>query len=393
LEIDTISIFKTINTHSRYLHLQKQKMNKAKNLFLSLLITLILSTLKLSANSDSTQLQFVQLSGEMGKIWAHDTRLAPIVSKPLKGLSFSFGERVSGNKNWHSAYKFPLVGGEISVYDFGNSSILGYSVGFNPFIIFPIAGTSKYTLGLKVSPGLNYVSKVYNLTKNPTNIAISTHINAQILLGVENTFRISNHIDFIVGLNMIHVSNATFQKPNTGLNSTSVSAGLRFKKQSSKQKYSSVSLSKTSSKRSLNLHVGSAIKEIRESGGRKYEVYYLSTELLYPLTSYTNVGGSIDAFYDGSSHQIASELGVNYNNRVELGKIGAATCIELKLDRLSVIGHLGVYAYNRIREGNYLYQRIGLRYKLAQHLSANLGLKTHLNVADHFELGIVFRLN
>lgn len=350
------------------------------------------SILKVSANSDSTQLQFVKFSGEMGKIWAHDTRLSPIIIKPLKGVSISFGQRVSGSKNWHSAYRFPLVGGEISFYDFGNPRILGYSVGFNPFILFPIAGTSKYTLGLKVSPGLNYVSKVYNSTKNPTNIAISTHFNAQILLGVENMFRISSRIDLIVGLNMIHNSNATYQKPNTGLNSTSVTAGFRFKKQSPKVKYSLLSTSESSSKRNFNLHVGYAIKEIKEPEGSKYEVYFLSTELLYRLTSYTNFGGSIDAFYDDSGYEIASELGVKYNYRAELVKVGAAACVELKLDRLSIVGNLGIYAYNRIREGNYVYQRIGLRYRVLQHLSAHLGLKTHLNVADHLELGVVFRL-
>lgn len=364
----------------------------AKLKLLSLIFLLNLSILRASANSDSTKLQFIQFSGEMGKIWVHDSRLSPIIRKPIKGLYISFGERVSGSKNWHSAYKFPLIGGEISFYDFGNPNVLGYSMGFNPFILFPIVGTSKYALGLKVSPGLNYVSKVYNSTKNPANIAISTHFNAQILLGVENIFRISNRIDLVVGLNMVHVSNATFKKPNAGLNSTTFSAGMRFKRLSSKLEKSTVSVPELPRKKRFNLQVGYAIKEIREPGGSKYEVYYLSTEYLYPLTNYTNIGGSIDAFYDDSSQPIAFKTGVKFSNRAELVKIGAAACIEIKLDRLSVVGHLGVYAYNRIREGNYLYQRIGLRYKLTQHLSAHLGLKTHLNVADHLEGGIVIRL-
>ncbi len=351
-----------------------------------------LSIINVTANSDSTQLRFMQVSGGMGKIWAHDTRLAPIICNPLKEFSISFGKRVSGSKHWHTAYKSPLVGGEINFYDFGNPSVLGYSVGLNPFILFPIAGTLKYTFGLKVSPGFNYVSKVYNSTKNPSNIAISTHFNAQIVLGVENSFRISNYVDLIVGLNMIHVSSATYQKPNTGLNSSLVIAGLRFTSNTNKPKKTFAIEPLPAQKHNLNLHFGYSIKEIRNPGGSKYQVFYVSTEYLYPLTSYTNIGATIDAFYDASSTEIASELNVKYNSRIELAKIGAVACVELKLVRLSVIGHLGAYAYNRIREGNYLYQRVALRYKLTQHMSTHLGLKTHLNVADHLELGVVFRL-
>jgi hypothetical protein len=358
---------------------------------IAILTLLSLNTFPL-VSSDSTRVSYIQFSTEVGGTWAHDIRLKSIINNPINAFSIGIGKQVNGSKPWHKAYGYPTVGFDLNFYNFGNGKIIGFSIGISPYITFPIYRHNNYNLNFRVSPGLNIMTRTYQTTTNPTNIAISSPINALVILGIENTIPVSERLDLFWGVNMVHISNATIKKPNVGLNSSTFYLGLRLKNSNEFSEISSPYINKLQRSSNLNIFTGLAVKEIKDPGGKKYTVAFISSEYQYAISPYTSIGGSVDAYYDDSNRIIAEEIGFDYSNKFELLKMGMAINAELKLQRLSLIGHLGIYGYNKINEGHIIYQRLGLRYSVAPRLSIHLGLKTHLNVADHFESGIVIKL-
>jgi len=64
-------------------------------------------------------------------------------------------------------------------------------------------------------------------------------------------------------------------------------------------------------------------------------------------------------------------------------------------DDLSVIMHLGTYAFNKYKDGKKIlvYSKLGVRYTFAERYFANIVLKTHTTTADYIEFGLGFRIN
>ncbi|PKP36355.1 MAG: hypothetical protein CVT98_08160 [Bacteroidetes bacterium HGW-Bacteroidetes-15] len=366
--------------------------------FCFILLVLLLTGNYAKANRsivDSTyNNRFIGVNYYSGILKFHHKEMEIMQENRASAFELSYVFVGNGNKLWHTYYKQPKFGLVYKFMDLGSYRILGYSHSIYPFINFPIYSPSKnIQFGLFVGPGLSYVTKIYHRTENFKNSAISSHLNAYINLGATISYKISNSIEIDGGFHMVHFSNGTFKKPNSGLNYSLLSVGLSYATGNAKLENGSNYSFLDKNSRLLLVGVGS-YKEVKGAGGPKYGVGSFSVEYSRKIKPLWWYGFSWDLMYDGSNGFILERERVPWDNNWQLLKSGFTLNTEIILDRLSAVFHFGGYIYNKNEPDNngVVYQRIGLRYRTLDKMWLHLALKTHWGSADYVELGIAYKI-
>ncbi len=276
--------------------------------------------------------------------------------------------------------------------DLGYTKVLGYAHCIYPYISFPLTKYNKpISLNLKTALGLSYATKVYDSISNPLNVAISSHINMYASLGLEVAFKVSNRLNASMGIFGSHLSNGAIKKPNYGINMLTGSIGINYKLTSNPKINKKENDFITDNSRFL-IVIGGGIKEANKPGGSKYGVGSLSVEYSKSFKTYFRYGTSLDYMYDGSTIKHFRDDYVKYNSKLKASKVGVTIMSEVALNRLSAFANLGSYLYNHDKQNDALYQRIGLRYRSCKSIYSQIALKTHLNVADYIEFGVMVSL-
>ncbi|MDY0200196.1 MAG: acyloxyacyl hydrolase [Tenuifilaceae bacterium] len=349
-----------------------------------------------NSNSDwATQGQSVALEVYWGYLQYHHQEMAYLKQTPAQAVKLSYILNSSGSKLWHSIYRYPKVGISYMLMDLGHHNILGYSHTISPFIKIPVFSLGeKCSSDFFVGSGLSYLPKIYHPVSNSLNTAISTHINVNIDLGFSVSYCVNNNLKLSSGAHIAHFSNGSIKKPNYGLNYTLLSLGVQYGNFNLKPEETVQNIVKDEKHRILLVTSGS-VKEATGFNGPKFGVasgsIEYSRQVWLPLF---RVGTSLDFMYDDSHSLILQNNNILYNSNWELTKLGIAINAELILDRLSLILHFGGYYHNLSGAINnqWVYQRVGLRYKFTNGLWAHVALKTHLNYADYIEFGLAFKL-
>jgi hypothetical protein len=318
------------------------------------------------------------------------------VLKQENAFAFQISYVVAGNTNklWHSFYRNPQIGITYKFMDLGNREILGYSHTLFPFINIPIIQkSSAYKVGFSIGSGLAYLTKKYHFEENNLNLAISTNLNAFVDIGLFLEYRFYKKANLTAGFHLSHFSNGTLKKPNYGLNYTLVNLGLKYDI-SELERFDNINYSfSDKNNRFAILGLGS-LKEINGIGGPKYSVLALSLEYSRQLHMLWRYGFSVDIMSDKSNAQTLNLEQIQWDNQLQLLKTGITFNTEFIFDRLSAVFYFGGYTYNKSRhaKNEFVYQRLGLRYRFTNNLWLHLALKTHWNVADYIELGVAVKI-
>ena len=155
----------------------------------------------------------------------------PISPKTNHSLSSSIGLmwKLNGKDKWHQLYRFPKVGVELFMSDFGNPKEMGYSLGVVPTIEIKTKKGSK-NFYAKYGFGMAYFNKYYNATSNPNNYYIGSSLTAMVSLNFMWKKRLTKNTQLTYGLSAFHYSNGHTQLPNVGLNFVVANVGLQFDK-------------------------------------------------------------------------------------------------------------------------------------------------------------------
>lgn len=346
-----------------------------------------------SANADTTSIaQGFGLKVHTGVFQYHHKEMELLRSNPATAIEVLYILKGNGEKSWHKFYGYPKYGVSYFFMDLGNREILGYSHSIYPFIEFPIYSPIKnLNLGLIVGSGLGYITKTYHRTQNFKNTAISSHFNAFINLGATLNYSLNNRVSLNANFNLIHFSNGSYKKPNSGLNYTLMSAGASYTLNSLKTFKSTEYPFKNETHRIMLLGIASQ-KEVKGAGGPKYFVGSLSVEYSYPIKRLWRAGLTCDFMFDTSNKFILNYQHVDWETPWQAAKGGIAINSELILNRLSAVFAFGGYVYNLNSNNGKVYQRVGLRYRPTNRFFLHLALKTHWNIADYLEFGIGFKI-
>ncbi len=359
--------------------------------FLLITISVAQSQVRRGINNNYFVQKNIGLFYHTGSLLPHDKKLDSLKKGLISAFEIDLCLGTNGRKYWQNYYHYPSYGFSYMYTDFNYQNVLGTALSISPYLKFNLVNTYGFLIRFKVSPGIALLDKKYDSLQNKQNIAISTHLNIFINLGIQANIRLANRLFFTFGVNALHYSNGSYKKPNYGLNFLTLNTGINLNLNVYQKIPPYFKYQKKEKDRWL-VTVAGAIKETGDPGGPKYEVFSLSTEYNMPFKKLMRYGGSFDIMYDNSTLVHFKKDSVSYTYNAEATKIGAAFQGEILLDRLSAFGGIGIYIYNRDKQVRTLYQRIGLRYRVTNFFYAHIALKTHLNFADYLELGVSYNL-
>ena len=111
-----------------------------------------------------------------------------------------------------------------------------------------------------------------------------------------------------------------------------------------------------------------------------------------PFNQLNRCGVSLDFMYDESMWFLMESFQNPASNEWDILRVGTTVNYEIIIERLSAGFYFGAYLHNVGDVRGYVYQRLGLRYRLMERLWAHMMLKTHWGKADYLECGLAFKI-
>jgi hypothetical protein len=356
----------------------------------------LLQSLWLCAQDDTWK-DRLYFEGELhyGFVMPHIKPIAYFITDHVRGYQFNIGLIANGSKKWHKYYNYPRYGLGFYHSGLGNDNIYGnVSALFGYFDRYFFRLNSRFNLGNRISFGVSYVNKKYDLRDNYFDVAIGSKINVYISYCLEGLIRVSPLVDAKFGLGMTHVSNGRFQEPNKGLNLITSFAGIQYSlKDPSLSLLTESNDTEEPGKNQWMVMGAFGNKQISRKYNYTFLPIALSTEYARKISRTSFLGLAFTTYYDPSlKKEIELEgdtAGVGDNIRISLN-----LSYELKMGRFSYVFQPGFYLKNSYTKPGTINNRIGLRYQLGHHLLAGVTIKAHwFAIADFIEWGIGYRWN
>jgi hypothetical protein len=322
-----------------------------------------------------------------GFLMAHRGVMGHLPREHAWGGEVAFLKRPSGIKNWHHAFNFPTYGIAFYGSTVGNLEVLGSYYGGYGFMEFPFLVRDKSEFTGKVGCGLGYGTKVFDQEINPKNVAMSTHFNVLISLGMQYRYFFGKNY-IVAGVDLTHFSNGSTKVPNLGINLPYLSLG--FGRNLAKAKdVKATTIMPAFEEKSWKFKLIGVVssKEIYPTNRKNYGIASLSifaTKIFSPKNGWES---AVDFIYKSSIKDYKTDF-FPVKSVSSIPQVGLYTGYILPLDKMNFILGMGVYLRDVYNPDGRLYHRIGMRYHATKHWSANLVLKSHWAKADYVEYGI-----
>ncbi len=349
-----------------------------KNLFLA--FGLFLSAIAFGQMSEYDHWIEGRVKG--GFLAAHRSVMGHLVKQHAVGFELSYMFQSKGKKEWEKAYRYPLIGITAYATSAGNRDIIGNYYGLFGFMNLPLIKRKVYAMSVKVGAGLSYNPKVYDSETNIYQIAISTHVNARITLGIENRFTFGNN-SIVLGIDATHFSNSSIKVPNLGLNLPFLSLGYAYRIKKNSDSIQTVS--KPIKYWQLGAVGIMSVKEVFPTGGKKYPVYGLNLVARRFFNHKTGMEVSVDFISKQAIFKYEEDIP---KTQAEILQIGAFVGFILPFDHLHFVTGMGIYLKDKYQPEDFMYHRVGMRYVFDNGINLNLVLKSHWARADYTEFGI-----
>ena len=332
--------------------------------------------------------QGIEFRFKTGFLAAHREVLSHLPSHPALCTEISYFKHLKSSNSWAEEFNFPTVGAVLFHGSVGNDDLLGKYTSIYGFADIPILHKSLYELSWRFGSGLGYTNRIYDPLLNPKNMAISTRINAIIIMGIKSTIRFKkSNISF--GVDLTHFSNSAFNIPNYGINIPyfSVSYARTISQDSSLRLKSRIT-------EFNKFYFGTcgifSLKEISPHGNRKYPIYAFTGFSRYFFSQKAGLELGVDLISNQSIFDFESQV-----NKTQLSilQLGLYTGYLVPLNHFHFFFGMGVHMRDRYRPNGLFYNRIGFRYQLTSGLYGNITLKSHRAKADYMEIGLGYVFN
>lgn len=326
---------------------------------------------------------------KFGFLAAHHAVMGHLPQDQAVASEFSIFGQTKGAKAWHAPYRYPRIGVTFFHGSVGNDVVLGRFTGAYAFSEFSMNRGNRFKLSGKLGAGLGYTPKVFDQHLNPKNVAISSHVNAQICLGMKAAFLFGKN-RITLGMDLTHFSNGSYQVPNLGVNIPYLSIGYGRALHEMKQVKDSVLSKITYQKWFIGATAIGSIKEVFPTGGRKYPVMALSLHARKYAKPKVGVEFALDLMYKGSIMDYRDEI---EKKPIDIVQVGAYLGYLLPLDHFHYVLGMGYYLRDKYQPDEPFYHRVGMRYLFDSGLFTQVVLKSHWAKADYVEWGIGYTFN
>lgn len=358
-------------------------------LFKILFFSLFCSTNLFSQTDSLPNIFFVQANADYGFIFEHRPSISYNVNGHIPALRLKFGKSTYGEKNWEELYNFPDLGFGYYYADLRNKEVLGNVNALFFFIDVPYIRKSNFNFSYNLEMGAAYLNKPFDINNNYINTAIGSHLNAYINLGLVLDLKLSDKIILSNSLNLTHYSNGKFSLPNLGLNVINAQVGIKYKISKNISVIEKQISKKSKYKNMLYVNLSAGVQQVKLSTDKKYLCNSLNINYGKILNKKKIIGVGLDFFYnDGFYVSLNSADYTNEHNKSYNYRAGMHIGTDMVFNKFLFTIQAGYYIYSKDKSTEIVYNRFGIIYKLTNHLTTNLTLKTHLVKADYVEFGL-----
>jgi hypothetical protein len=324
-----------------------------------------------------------------GAILPHRKEVNEIVEGKTQAYEFSFYKSTVGKKQWQQLYNYPKLGVSALAINLGNERELGMGFGIFPFIEIPI-NQRKINWRLKMGYGIGYIEKPFDKATNFKNIAIGSHYNALIYANMLWSIKLGKRVNTSAGLSIIHFSNGSFSRPNLGINIFSLNTGVSYNFGNLNERVVS-DIEERPHKWSKKIMIGFGVKEIPPVEGPKYFVSTYSFNLIKTRAQKSSYGFGADLIYNTSLSELIAQDSTNSSSGLDNFRLGLAGIYSFDFGKISLLVEVGGYVFSKYKKNGTIYNKIGTRFNISERLFLNLGVRTHIVVADFVEIGIGYK--
>lgn len=362
-------------------------LSDTRNLFL-LLIFLISPQIF----SQDNKKEGLWLSSAMhyGFVVAHHESMNYLINGHSPGGEIAVFKTTNGQRQWQRAYRDPEIGLSIFYIYLSNPSQLGFGLGVNPYVNFPLIEKRKFGLKFKAGTSVGYISKIFDRVNNFKNNVVGSHFNGFVNLRLNAHYLVTDDFRMEFGFGISHFSNGAFRMPNLGINALTVNLGAGWKIKNLETKYTADSTtgSPQGSKFEIVLIGGGCKAEVNPPVGMPYPAFTFSSSADWLRSQKHRFLFGVELGYNGGNIKGLTTDSVHINKKSEMLQEGIKLGYALRVGSLELPLELGCYVHTLYKDNGNYFHRIGLRYYFPNNMVANLTLKTHWATANYWELGI-----
>lgn len=337
-----------------------------------------------------------------GKIFKHSSKFNLPIPGVSTGVDVALLLHTYGKKTWEQRRNYPTIGLGICYTNYGIDSVYGQCIGVYPNIVLTLLRVKNLEWTLRVGDGIGFVTRHYDRKKpgDTVNRAIGSHINDFAFFATDLRYHINNHWDVQLGGHFTHISDASFRKPNLGVNMYGGHIGVSYYPVTSRPHHIKHQLKPLPNRWLGQVRLSYALVSSYAPKGPQYPVYLASGFVSKRWLSKNKAFAGLDysyhsdiyaflrnnSIYPGEEKKYSSKSAFFFGNEFLLGRIG-------------VVLQLGVYLKQAYLKQDPYYQKVGGHLYLIQREKGNgpikelfisAFLKTHNTVAELGEFGIGF---
>ena len=422
-----------------------------KLIFLFCMFVIAISVLAESDDKERTEI-IIKTNVRGGQILYSDQPSKIIAPGPSWGGEIDVEFPSTRQYPWQQYFGDPTIGVGLVFMNLG-AEVLGNCVAVYPYFLLHMIDLPHFQFNWKAGVGLSFFHKHYwncdtvgaHYYTSQANTLIGSVVNVYINTGLNFNFPICDGWAVNAEVGFSHMSNGSTIKPNMGINMMYGSVGASYtindrgyvldkKEKSFADLPYTWNLKFTASGGSRQLWYRDYFKP-----HRNYPVASLRVGATYRVCNWYAVGGSLDAFYNGSyvkqgmdnylgedgviltpeenksqrEHTDFDRYHILEDHLVYKFKVGLAVNNEFMLGRVTILFDWGIYLWDPIRnqyepevnpkygnsrpmfytyninkEDGWNYFRLGMRCRVWDNIFLSVAVKTHLSKAEMIEWGI-----
>lgn len=336
----------------------------------------------------------LEVFGAYGATLPHRQSLHYLIDRKVPAGGMTYSMKTDGSRVWHHEWRFPELGVGYLASELGNFSVFGRAGSIYGFFGTPVIETDNLIFKYRFGLGAAHLSEKFDYRTNYYNTAIGSRLNAHIHFSIlANIMMFETPLYFTVGVALNHFSNASYKKPNLGLNILTLNVGAMY--MITDHEYTVPKRVRPFMNREyyFTMYYGFGSRQNTTYENLNYFVQTIVTDVTIKYNHRRSFGLGLDFVLDPSLKTQIKDSGEEFRGNQDLMRLGLHFVQDVFLtEELVCILHIGTYAYNRHGDSRIMmYNRLGVRYVILENFAVNFMIRSHAFVADFAELGLGYR--
>ncbi|WP_461127043.1 acyloxyacyl hydrolase [Spirosoma aerophilum] len=314
------------------------------------------------------------------------THISPVSDQTPVGIELRYSRLSMRRDSWEQCQCFFRSGVFVNGYSFRNPVALGQSIGAGLFYEPILVHRARWGLSIRALAGLTYVSRSYDIVRNPGNKAFGTPINGLTGVGLYARYNLSDHWRLLAGFDFKHISNAGVRLPNQGLNIPALSFGLQHYTGSTKlpdtRTWRAPRVGKRWMFRVLGLGSAKVLEANDQAPEQAYPIFGLNLLAGYHLTRTHVLSGGVELLDD---HYFKEQI-KRWTGRYQPYRQGTLLAgYEFWQGHFSFTAHMGWNVMRPLWYHPATYQKYGLLYRFGNGFTGGVVVKAYGDNTKNFQ--------